>query len=76
MGFNIRPGMSIWNSMSEKYKKEYYIYAAKMEKLKFENDRKIMQKEKNLRFKRTALKGFNKNASTEEKKWFSWMEQI
>lgn len=74
MGFDIRPGMSTWNSMSEKYKKEYHIYAAKMEKLKFENDRKIMQKEKMQRFRERSFEGLNKNAKIEEKKWYGWME--
>ena len=46
MGFDIKPGMSCWNSMGERYKKEYHIYAAKMEKRKFENDRKMRQKKK------------------------------
>lgn len=75
MGFNIRPGMSIWNSTTKDYKKEYYIYAAKMEKLKFENDRKIMQKEeKEEKEKQNALVGLNKGSSSTEKNWYGWME--
>jgi len=71
MGFDIRPGMSIWNNTTKRYKKEYYIYAAKMEKLKFENDRKILQKEK--RFRERSFESLGKNASVEEKKWYGWM---
>ena len=74
MGFNTRPGMTTWNSTSEKYKKEYHIYTAKMEKLKFENDRKIMKKEKKRILENKIFNSLNKNASIKEKKWFSWME--
>ena len=74
MGFNIKPGMSIWNNTTKRYKKEYHIYVAKMEQLKFENDRKLAQQNKKRIFNK-PLKGLNKNANVEEKKWYSWMEK-
>jgi len=74
MGFDIRPGMTLWNNTTARYKKEYYIYAAKMEKRKFENDRKLREKEKIQRFKDKSFEGYlNKKATMEEKKWFGWM---
>ena len=74
MGFDIKPGMSCWNSMDKKYKKEYHIYAAKMERRKFENDRKLKQKRIEI-IENKKLIGLSKKASIKEKTWFSWMEQ-
>jgi len=74
MGFDIKPGMSCWNSMGERYKKEYHIYAAKMERRKFENDRKIKQKRIEI-IENKKLIGLSKKASIKEKTWFNWMEQ-
>jgi len=74
MGFDTKPGMSTWNSMSEKYKKEYHIYAAKMEKRKFENDRKTRVQQKRQRLREKIFEGqLNKSATLEEKQWFAWM---
>lgn len=71
MGFDIKPGMSTWNNTTSKYKKEYYIYTAKMERRKFENDRKIREK---IKLKRSKISiGLSKKATMEEKKWFGWM---
>ena len=72
MGFGIRPGMSCWNEMDEKYKKEYHIFAAKAERKKFENDRKLRQK--NIPRRKKIFAGLNKNANITEKNWFAWME--